>query len=224
MSRPARVGGPRMALLGAAAFALSGCFGGSGGEALGGRSIDQQAPDLAQASRLVGALSDISVDADDAPRVGALLGDVASAARAEAPAASALVGTASYAGDFLVREVGGDGQESLLGDFALSVNFDDASLTGRLGETMIINNDDRRLIAATDADITGTVDGRTMTATLDGRITVGENVAAISGAMAGGFAGLGAETVAGGMTLDVDGDDGVPEPFEGVFAGDRAPR
>lgn len=216
-------------IFGAASFALSGCMGssGSGGGAAvtapapGSLLGDRAAPDLAAASALATAvLAEDDLDGPDAPRIAALLGDVIDANSAATPEASALSGTASYAGDFAAGEIN-DGDLGLLGDFALSVNFDDSTLSGSLGNEIIVDGEGPRRVATGSANITGTVDGTGMTATITGVYADRGEAAGIDGVMSGRFAGTHAGTVAGGMALAVGGD-GTPTVFEGVFAGQRS--
>ena len=218
-------------MFGAASFALSGCLGssGSGGGATatapapGSLLGDRTAPDLAAASTLAAAAlaEDDEFDGPDAPRIMALLSDVVDANSAATPEASALTGTASYAGDFAAGEID-DGDLGLLGDFALSVNFDAATLSGNLGGEIIVDGEGPRRVATGSANITGTVDGTGMSATVTGVYVDGGEAAGIDGVMSGRFAGTDAGMVAGGMALAVGGDGDAPTFFEGVFAGERS--
>lgn len=221
-------------LLGVAAFALSGCLGSSssgGGSVGGGGSLpaptpgsligDRQAPGLAASSQLASdVLAEGDLDGVDAARITALLTAVEAAGSAVAPEGSALTGTASYTGDFAMQEIG-DGDGGLLGDFAMSVSFDDGSLTGSLGNEIIVDDENGRFIATGSASINGSVTNDTMNATLTGVYTAGGESAQIDGRMAGQFVGAGAETVAGGMTAAVS-DLGDAVVYEGIFAGSRA--
>lgn len=60
-----------------------------------------------------------------------------------------------------------------------------------------------------------------MSANVTGVYELGGEAAGIDGVMSGSFAGAGAETVAGGISIAVDNNGGTPIIFEGVFAGQR---
>lgn len=212
-------------LFGAVAFALSGCLGSSsssggvgGGVGTGGG--DRTAGNLQQASQLASrGLVEGVFDGPDGPRIRSLLEDVVDAAVAPAPEASALAGTASYSGDFVMVEVNDD-DLSLLGDFAMTVNFDNGSLTGNLGNQVIVDDFGDRNIVTGSATINGTVVGNNMNATLAGTYGAGSDVAQVNGNMSGSFVGTGAETVAGGIAATVT-SPGERDVFEGVFSGNR---
>lgn len=223
-------------VMGAAAFGLSGCLGSSssssGGSSVGGGGAvsaptpgsligNRQAPDLAQTSQLAGAiLATETFDGEDGPRIASLLTDIAAAGSAPTPDTSALAGTASYAGDFIMQEIN-DGDTSILGDFAMSVDFDNGNLTGTLGSQAIVDDGFDRDVATGTGTINGTVMGNAMTAAFTGAYSGADQGGQIDGRMDGQFVGTGAETVAGGMTAAVR-IGGETTVFDGGFAGTRA--
>ncbi|WP_201156498.1 hypothetical protein [Rhodobaculum claviforme] len=220
-----------MVLLGAAAFALSGCLGSSGSGGGGGVSApapgsligDREAPNLQTASELANEyLSEGEFDGTDGERIRSLLTAVAEAGGTKPTDPALLAGTASYAGDFALVIVDDfDDDASLLGDFAMSVNFDSGSLSGTLGREIIVDDGDRRTVAIGSGTINGTVTNNTMAAALTGAYTADGEAAQIDGRMNGQFVGAGGETVAGGMNaaVAVGNETAV---FEGIFAGERS--
>lgn len=209
------------AVLGTAAFAVSGCLGSSDGSSAGnGLDLPPAGADfgLAEAAALAAAVQeDADFDGTEGPRIAALVGNVIAAEAAARPS-DPLTGSASYSGDLTALNAQ---DASVIARLSLDADFADGSLSGEISDVLLDWDGPPDPLSGT-LQVTGTVADNGLEADVAGGLSAqagAQTVTAdVSGRLTGEVVGADGAAVAGGTQLGLSGSN-LPAMVSGEYTG-----